>query len=305
MYRYKLLFFIFCMSTWASAKSSTPIPKNIVALGDSSTAGMLSAHSRDGIWFPLRHIPVLIDSIEMLFTFNKGAYEKRSNSWSTGKRIRSHYRLLKELNPDIQAANLSVSSSFAKDIWEKEIPSLIEWSRKNNQVPEYVTLLVGANDLCAESLDKTTTVSSFNDSVAKSLDFLMSASAKTKVMVLPLIRLDLLEENVGDAFVLPAPKMSTCHQIWDMIPLCQSVTGAVNSADRERLKNKVDDFNQVFKSNVDRLRRKYGDRIRISWEHRNIEPQKEYVAVDCFHPNKKAQEDYSLSTWKNTWWSGK
>jgi len=59
----------------------------------------------------------------------------------------------------------------------------------------------------------------------------------------------------------------------------------------------------LLESNVARARKIYGDRIRMATSVREMEPQPELLAFDCFHPNKDGQKMLSDKSWFHTWWS--
>jgi lysophospholipase L1-like esterase len=288
----------------APSAGASEVPQTMVAIGDSLSTGMLSAHSRRGIWFPLRHFTVMRDSLQMLFTFNKEAFEKRSLSWSTGTQINSHYRHLKSLNPQFEAANLAISSSRILDVWEQQIPSLKEWARRNARAdaPDYITLFVGANDLCGDTYAETTTAWEFERYLGLILNEVLEGSRRSKILLLPIPRLDLLVTNAKDAFVLPAPKMTRCQDMWNMIPLCKTVTDATTPAKQRELFDKIQSYNVAMKRQAEALRGKFGDRVRVAWGEAHRLPHPDHLAVDCFHPNKKAQASIAETSWKTTWW---
>jgi lysophospholipase L1-like esterase len=114
----------------APAATAVPPPSSMAATGDSITRA-----------FNTGPIPYL---------------DAPANSWSTGSNasVNSHYRRLLPLNPAIRAYNVAVSGADMADL-EDQARLAVSLN------VQYVTVLMGANDVCASSEGAMTPVDTF------------------------------------------------------------------------------------------------------------------------------------------------
>src|SRR5215218_6070768 len=127
--RFLLLGFVAAVLTAAPAASAAPnLPDSIAGIGDSITRGTDVC-----CWYG----------------------DHPAQSWSTGNYaydgIRSHYERLRALNPVIADYNFNVSASGAR---ASDLPAQVQAAVAQN--PQYVTILIGANDLCTSSASTMT-----------------------------------------------------------------------------------------------------------------------------------------------------
>ncbi len=289
----------------SSDEISAKPPESMAALGDSMSAGLLAKYARQDIFTPLAHLQIMYSSLKMLLTLDKEALSFRQFSWSTGSELNSHYKILKRMNPQMEVRNFSQASAKSENIWKEQIPSLIRWSEKklNQRLPDYVTLLVGHNDLCGFSLNQMTEVHAFRENIHRSLELLMSESNQTRVLVLPLARLDTVPKNLGNSRHFPIPGFGTCKNVWKTIPLCRTLTQTDSRRAREVFNHRLLDFNHAIKEEVANFREKHGDRIRLAHDIEDYTPQPTDAAIDCFHANRHAQKKISDISWPATWWA--
>ncbi|MGX9898772.1 SGNH/GDSL hydrolase family protein [Arthrobacter sp. SA17] len=97
--------------------------------------------------FP-RSMAALGDSITRAHSVCCHPGDQPELSWSTGSNaaqgIQSHYRRLLEVQPGLSRNNNAVSGSTAADLPAQAAAAA-------SQGADYVTILIGANDLCAAS----------------------------------------------------------------------------------------------------------------------------------------------------------
>lgn len=300
----KFFFVLILLQPVSAISNSAPVPQSMAALGDSMSAGVLSPYPRQQAILPWHHLRILWNSLQLLATGKRESLAFRHLSWSTGHRIDSHYSRLKDLNPKLVDKNFAQPSAFSKDIMDLQIPALVQWSQQNlNQdLPDYVTLLIGHNDLCGKTVEEMTSVRDFQKNIHSSIQFLVSQKTKARILVVPLARIDTLPETVGNSFVVPIKGLQRCQQVWKTIPLCTTLTQRESAETQKIVKTRLQDFNKIIKSEVARARAKHGDRIRLASVMESYQPQPNDVAIDCFHANKDAQNRISAKTWSSTWW---
>ena len=137
-----------------AAAATPPLPSSIAAVGDSITQAASSGGSL-GADYP-------------------------QNSWSTGTNstVNSHYLRLLALNPSISGQNYNGSVSGAK---------MADLSGQMQTVaglqPDYLTVLIGGNDLCTDTVGTMTSVSAFRSQFETAMATLNASSPNTNVYV--------------------------------------------------------------------------------------------------------------------------
>jgi lysophospholipase L1-like esterase len=136
------------------AAATPPLPASMAAVGDSITQAASSGGSL-GTDYP-------------------------QNSWSTGTNtsVNSHYLRLLALNSAISGRNYNRSVSGAK---------MADLNGQMQQVvalqPDYLTVLIGGNDLCTDTVDAMTSVSAFRSQFEAAMATLNASSPNTDVYV--------------------------------------------------------------------------------------------------------------------------
>jgi lysophospholipase L1-like esterase len=102
------------------------------------------------------------------------------NSWSTGARpyVASHYRRILAANPAIFLRNYNDARSGAKMADLERQMGVV-----NGQGVEYVTVLIGANDVCASSEAAMTPISTFRAQFAAAMEAVTSGSPQATLYV--------------------------------------------------------------------------------------------------------------------------
>jgi lysophospholipase L1-like esterase len=238
-------------------KPATGYPTSMVALGDSITAGLGAC---------LAYV----------------ACER--NSWSTGSNsaIQSHYQRILEKNDKIKGNADNLASPGAEaDALETQARRAVDLK------PQYVTILIGANDACAGRVQDMTPVTAFREQVDKGLARLRKGLPKARVLMV----------SVPDLYRLwqvgrEEPK---AVEIWSQGRICPSMlaapasTAAADQDRRERVRDRIDAYN----SELRKACREYGDRCR--WDggaaHRVRFDLDQLNQFDYFHPNAEGQKE--------------
>jgi lysophospholipase L1-like esterase len=248
--------------------TSSKLPSSMAALGDSITAGF-------GACFTLV------------------ACER--NSWSTGggPAVESHYKRIREDNRAIRgnAQNYAVPGATAADL-------AAQADRAVDDKPAYVTVLIGANDACADSISSMTPVKTFRSQVDDALDRLRKGVPKARVLVVSIPDLNRLWRlGRDDEHALRAWRAGVCPSL-----LARADSDDPADAERrDRVAERVDDYNRQLRAAC----RAYGRKCR--WDGGEVHGVRftldEVNRLDYFHPNAQGQERLADVTYPSrfTW----
>lgn len=171
----------------ASAAGPTrSIPNSIAAVGDSITQAASSAGSLGS--------------------------DAPQNSWATGtsSTVNSHFLRLRALNSSITAFNRSVSGAKMANL-NAQMSNVVALSPD----PGYLTVLMGGNDLCTDTVAQMTSVADFRAQFAAAMTTLTSGSPGTSVYVVSIPNVyqlwNLFKGNFWARF------------IWSSAGICQSL----------------------------------------------------------------------------------
>jgi lysophospholipase L1-like esterase len=304
------------ISVYAGAQEQTRLPANMASLGDSITAGCLASHRRQTSYMPMKDLYLIGRTIARNKYAENQSVDDRYLSWAAGlsskwnllhglKRVKSHAYRLHYLNKaqgkKFVVRNFAVSGALALNVFMDELPRVFKWSKETlkQKGPDYVTFLVGANDVCADRLEDMTNSNVFKFAVSETLKKLLKANSKTQILVSSIPKIDKLLDVASDAPVLG---FSTCKEMWKLTNTCGLLFQRDDENVRHAVEAKIAEFNEILVSVTDELRALYGDRIRYSESFYNAEFDPDQLAVDCFHPNDIGQNFLSELTWSEGWW---
>ena len=183
-----------------AASTSLPFPDSMAAVGDSITQAASTAGSLGS--------------------------DAPQNSWSTGtsSTVNSHYLRLLALGAPISGANHNRSVSGAKMAGlaaQMQTAAALQ--------PDYVTVLMGGNDLCTDTAGQMTTVANFGTQFQSAMTTLATASPNTNVLVVSIPDVYQLWNLFKNNFF--------ARLIWATAGICQSLLanpGSTQAADVQR-----------------------------------------------------------------------
>lgn len=236
------------------------LPRAMAALGDSITV----AANADG----------------------NGLGDQAAASWATGANrsdvVESHYERFRALEPAIrnQAHNVARSGARASDLARQAEKAV-------RARPEYVTVLVGANDACAASLARMTSEAAFRAAfraAADRLDKGLSGGAVVYVVSVPdVTRLwDLFHED------------ASARAVWQSFGVCPTVLGdAASDEDRAAVRARIEAYNRILREEAE-ARGFHHDGGAVFRE----EARREDVStLDYFHPSLSGQARLAQTAW--------
>lgn len=224
--------------------------------------------------------------------FNTGTLpwkDAPQNSWSTGttRTVNSLYFRLKALNPALANHQYNFARSGAK------MSDLLgQIAQVNAQQVDYVTILMGANDVCASSEANMTSVQSFHDQFLAALQSLNSQSPNTHIYVVSIPDVHHLWEILKDN--------SAARSKWNLLSICQSMLANPTSmaqADvdrRARVRQRNIDFNtQLELVCAQFVQCRYDDDAAFNTPF----VARDVSMHDYFHPSRAGQTKLAATAW--------
>ena len=249
----------------ASAAQRVPLPNSMASTGDSITRAF------DATWSGC----LLADCPQY--------------SWSTGSdsKVDSHYRRILASHRSIKGDAHNDARSGAKMV---DLGGQL--SAAANQNVDYVTILMGANDLCTSSTSTMTSVSTFTSQFDAALASYTAARPKSRVFVSSIPNIyrlwSILHNNV------------TAELTWSAFSICQSMLSPNNTdADRQQVVDREAAFNSALAS----VCAKYTN---CRWDNLatfNTDfTTSDVSTIDYFHPSLAGQNRLADVTWGASYW---
>jgi lysophospholipase L1-like esterase len=248
------------------ASSQPPLPSSIAGIGDSITRATDVC-----CWYG----------------------DHPAQSWSTGggafDGIRSHYERIRALNPAIQGRNYNDARAGARmrDAVGQAQTAVTQQAR-------YVTILMGANDVCTSSPATMTSVNDFRAQFSAAMNVLASGlPAGSLVFVSSIPNVYRLWQVLRSD---PAAQL-----VWAVAQICQAMLSPFNSeADRQAVLAREQAFNQVLAEVCAQYAFCRFDGLAVF----NYPFSASHVSkLDYFHPNLAGQATLASITWQRSWWA--
>jgi lysophospholipase L1-like esterase len=212
-------------------------------------------------------------------------------SWSTGSTsydgIASHYERIKRVNPAISGRAFNDAVSGAK---MAAAPN--QAAQAANQHVRYVTILLGANDLCTSSPDTMTSTGTFRVQFQQAMAILMAQNPQPYVFVSSIPNLYQLWQVLRTN--------SLARWVWANFRICQSMLGATRTeTQRQQVVARERAFNQVLADGCRAYARCRWD----NWAVYHYQFSASQVStLDYFHPSLSGQAALARVTWAASWW---
>jgi lysophospholipase L1-like esterase len=247
-----------------SASAAVPLPNSMASLGDSITRAADVC-----CWYG----------------------DHPGQSWSTGGTpydgIRSHYERLVTLHPAIagQAHNDAVSGARARDLTTQAANAVA-------QKVDYVTVLMGANDLCTSSPSTMTSTTDFANQVNAALATLHQNLPNARIFVSSIPDIYRLWQVLHTNWLAP--------YVWSTAHICQSMLAATNTeAQRQQVVAREIAFNAI-------LAQACAEYTKCRWDggatYGYAFSASQVSTLDYFHPSLSGQAALAQLTWSRSWW---
>jgi lysophospholipase L1-like esterase len=213
-----------------------------------------------------------------------------ANSWSTGSAswdgVSSHYERIRAANPSVVAYNDSVSGARMSDA-----PG--QASRAVGQGARYVTILMGANDLCTSSTATMTSVDTFRAQFRQTLATLKTGLPNARVFVASIPDVYRLWELYRYDLV--------AQSVWAVAGICQSLLSLSNtSTQRALVRNRNVAFNTVLAQECAAYASCRFDGNAV---YNYSFSRSQVSSLDYFHPSLSGQAALASITWATSWWA--
>lgn len=241
-----------------------------------------------------RHVPaptafaVLGDSITRGFDACEPLQDCPAVSWSTGTApaVRSHLARIAALNPAAVAYNDAVTGASAEALLPMARAAVLA------QHADYVEVLMGANDACADTEAEMTPVPVFRTRVAAA--FAVLQGTRVFVASIPDIR------KVWQV----AHGVPQASAVWSKFGICQTMlanptsTARADRSRRARVRDRIQDYNDVLREQCAVLptcRYDHGTVFKTDYTLADLSP------IDFYHPSVEGQARLSERTWGETY----
>ena len=215
-----------------------------------------------------------------------------AQSWSTGggafDGIRSHYERIRAVQPAIYGHNYNDARAGAK---MRDAPAQAQTAV--TQGARYVTILMGANDVCTDSISTMTSVADFRAQFSSAMAVLaagLPAGSHVFVSSIPNVyQLWLLLH--GDA---------AARFVWSIAGICQSMLAPTNTEqDRQVVLAREQAFNQVLDDVCGLYAMCRFDELAV---FNYAFAANQVSTLDYFHPSLSGQATLASITWTRSWW---
>ena len=217
-----------------------------------------------------------------------------ANSWSTGDAgwdgVRSHYERIRALNSAITGHNHNDAVSGAR---MSDAPGQAQ--RAVSQRAGYVTIEMGANDVCTSSPSTMTPVETYRSQFQETLRILDSGlPGRSRIFVASIPDIHQLWALYHDDDV--------ARLVWDVADICQSMLSPQRTdADRTLVSQHNMALNQVLAEECGRIARcRFDGNAVFDYAFGRADVSK----LDYFHPSLTGQAHLAEVTWARSWWSG-
>jgi lysophospholipase L1-like esterase len=232
------------------------------------------------------------DSITRAYDVCRSYGDHPGQSWSTGSTsydgIASHYERIRQLNPAItgRAYNDAVSGA-------KMSAAPTQAGQAVSQGARYVTILMGANDLCTSSVSTMTSTTTFRSQFSQAMATLMAQDRKPYVFVSSIPNLYQLWQVLHTN--------SLARWAWANFHICQSMLAATNTeTQRQQVVARERAFNRILAEVCAQYSRCRWDGGAV-YNYRFSASQ--VSTLDFFHPSLSGQAALARVTWAASWWA--
>ena len=206
-------------------------------------------------------------------------------SWSTGDdmfgRVESHLVKIQKIRGG-KVSGYNEARSGGRSI---EMPGQAADLIKRR--PDYVTILIGANDLCDWNNDAEAELNALATNVRQAIASLVAANPKIIIAL----------SAVPDMYHLwEIGHQNSCQRKWDNLNICSRLLSSnATTADREAFARQWEDVNSAYAE----IAGDYPANVRFAAEGAHIAFEPKHISsLDCFHPSIEGQNLLSDTVWQ-------
>ena len=195
--------------------------------------------------------------------------------------VGSHAARLQQLMPNLQVRSVNLSRSGAKS---DDLPR--QAAEAARYVPDYATILIGANDACSFFDGRSYDLQRYVNNMGAAINTLIQSNPMIRIRLIPV-------PNIRRLYELGSSK-AHCRLKWSLSPVCRPMLSPLRSNEaRENFFRLVDAYN----ANLNVIAQSYPNNTTVSWNAAYHQFQDEDVSqIDCFHPSQAGQRTLSWLT---------
>ena len=288
------------------------LPHAMGVLGDSISEGLLTD-------FSIEHPPAYRQLIKMLLSIRgaetseyrielfRRAYARPEKSWASGSDendlLMSHYERLKAYVPNLKAHNFARSGARSVDL-RLQAFSLLRYEIRQNKTFDYITLMIGANDLKGKTWNEITPVQDYVQNVENTLKVVLDFNAHRKILVVGIPPLLQIIKNSADVMAYEFLKKDiSCSQMRKIVYGALLLFQYKDDLVYGRLEKLMEDQQAGLQELVSRLSKAYPQaQLKTVLGFSNFSSVEKILSVDCFHPSLWGQAEIAEWTWIHGFW---
>jgi lysophospholipase L1-like esterase len=246
----------------AAAAGTPPLPGSMAAVGDSITR-----------------------AYDVCCSYGDHPGQSWSTGWTWYDGITSHYERLLARTSSIQGHNYNDGVTGAK-----MASGPAQAAAAASQGAQYVTILLGANDLCTGS---SSTMTQADDFRAQFTDTLKALPTTTHVFVSSIPNIYQLWQVLHTN--------SIARYVWQAAHICQSMLASTNTeTERQAVVAREGEFNTALEQVCAQFANcRYDDGATYGYSFSSSQVS----TLDYFHPNISGQAALARLTWSKSWWA--
>ncbi len=215
-----------------------------------------------------------------------GDFHNARYNWSTGssKRVDSHFKKLKKItSKDVRATNVAKSRATSHEL-------ALQWRRIETPTIDYLTLLIGANDVCSWTDEYTEDKHRFRDNVRNIIDKAIAVNTDVQILL----------AAIPNMYHLYEQGKNSCGVRWDYFEACPSLLSSRRTdAQRLAFQERLLAANETLAA----IASHYRANVKFIGEVFAFEFTMQHVSrIDCFHPSIRGQNTLARITWENGWY---
>ena len=214
-----------------------------------------------------------------------GVGNKRYN-WSTGvsQRVASHFNRLDTTKSSLRIKFRNVAVTGAKSAGLQD-----QLRRAEENRIDYLTILIGANDVCSWSEDHKDAKQSFKKNVSGIIEKVVAKNNKVKILL----------SSIPDMNHLYEKGKNKCQFKWDLFKICPRLLHSKrNDEERREFYSRLVDANKV----LEELSAEYDSHVKFVADVFAFKFSIDHLSpIDCFHPSIKGQDALADMTWNKGW----
>lgn len=284
------------------------LPHAMASLGDSMTEALMSD-------FSIEQPPNLIQVVSLIsgaslkerIPYFRKHFARPQHSWAAGGDdadiVISHLEHLKKYAPNLTVTNYSVSGAKTSDLAD-QVDALLQDEYKSSHTYDYITLLMGANDLASVEVDDLVSPITYERNLENQFRRILSADAKRRLLLVGLPPIfEIFDTSAEFQAYKFWNKTYSCSEMRKMVYGPLVVFMPENQEAYEQVKVLARLYDSALQNVKVNLSRDYPEaEIKVASGYRGGRTTRKTLSIDCFHPSVWGQARMAEATWALGFW---